>query len=194
MRLVLGHPDDLDLMLAIRREVAAWLTARGYDQWAADWPDTHTMINGFEQDLGRGETWFALDDDGEPLGVLTVNDRTDPGLWTPDEIRTALFIHRMTVRRTAAGRGLGRRLLDHADDLARRARRTWIRLDCWTTNTRLHRYYLGQGFRHVRTLADLDSPSAACFERHVANPRGRAAPHTARPTSTLNLSSTKFLL
>jgi GNAT superfamily N-acetyltransferase len=182
MRIVPGHPDDLDLMVAIRREVAAWLKSKGSDQWGADWPDTPTMVRGFEEALARGETWFAVDHDGEPLGVVTVNDRTDPGLWTPDEVRTALFVHRMTVRRCAAGRGLGRRLLDHAADLAQRAGRSWIRLDCWTTNTALHRYYMEQGFRHVRTVLDLDSPSTACFERE-AQPLGRAVPHTTRPSS-----------
>jgi GNAT superfamily N-acetyltransferase len=193
VKLRLGTPADLDDVLAIRREVAAWLASTGSDQWSTDWPDTETMVSGFRDALAAGETWIAADDDGTPLAVVTVNDRTDAGLWTPGEVVTALFVHRLTVRRAAAGRGLGARLLDHADDLARRAGREWLRLDCWTDNARLHRYYRNQGFRHVRTVPDLDSPSGACYERKVAAAPGPAVTDVSghRHTHTVELSSTE---
>lgn len=41
----------------------------------------------------------------------------------------------------------------------------WLRIDVWTTNPALQRYYQGQGFRHVRTLANTDYPSGALFQR-----------------------------
>ncbi|WP_340559487.1 hypothetical protein [Streptomyces sp. GSL17-111] len=52
------------------------------------------------------------------------------------------------------GVNLGGRLLDWAGDRAWRAGAGWVRLDAWTSNERLHRYYLGQGFAHVRTVLE----------------------------------------
>ena len=40
---------------------------------------------------------------------------------------------------------------------------TWLRLDAWTTNPRLHAYYIDKGFRHVRTVES--RVSSACFQR-----------------------------
>ncbi|MGH3771582.1 MAG: GNAT family N-acetyltransferase [Pseudonocardiaceae bacterium] len=77
------------------------------------------------------------------------------------------MIHRMIIDRRAAGRDIGSILIDHAVHLARRNGRARLILDAWTTNEGLHRYYLAQGFRHVRTVPGHWTPSATLFEREV---------------------------
>src|SRR4051794_30402000 len=57
-------------------------------------------------------------------------------LWTADELRTALILHRMITDPAMAGRALGAQLLDHATKIARAAGRPWLRLDAWTTKRR----------------------------------------------------------
>jgi GNAT superfamily N-acetyltransferase len=161
-------PENLATVVQLRREAAAWLQVRGEDQWSNDWPDTATMLAGFERDLAEGSTWFSIDDDGAVLATITINRRTHQGLWTPEEESTALFAHRLTLSRAAAGQGLGAQLLDFAGQQAERAGLPWLRLDAWTTNKRLHQYYRSQGFRLVRIVANHYSPSAACFERSAA--------------------------
>ena len=161
-------PASLATVVRLRRDAAAWLQARGQDQWVNDFPDTATVLAGFERDLQAGTTWFAIDDDGQVLAAITINRRTNPGLWTSDEESTALFVHRLTLARGMTGRGVGAQLLDFASGKAEQAGLLWLRLDAWTTNEQLHRYYLRQGFRLVRIVADHFSPSAACFERPAA--------------------------
>lgn len=165
----LATPESLSTVIRLRRAAAAWLQQHGHDQWASDWPDTDTMIAGFHRDLQDGSTWFAVDDDGqEVLAAITINERTNEGLWTPDEQASALFVHRLTLDRAATGRGLGAQMLDFAGEQAEQARRPWLRLDAWTTNEPLHNYYQRQGFRLVRIVPHHYSPSAACFERPSA--------------------------
>jgi GNAT superfamily N-acetyltransferase len=166
--------DALAALVQLRREAAAWLQAKGEMQWVNDWPDTETMLAGFERDLREGATWFATDDAGAFLGAITINGRTNPGLWTPQEEATALFVHRLTLARAAAGRGVGSRMLDFAGQRAELAGRQSLRLDAWTTNEGLHRYYLNQGFRLVRVVPNHHSPSAACFERPATYRRNGA--------------------
>jgi GNAT superfamily N-acetyltransferase len=165
--------ENLAAVIRLRREATAWLQSLGQDQWATDFPDTDTMIAGFQRDLQEGSTWFAVDDTDEVLAAITINRRTHRGLWSPEEEASALFLHRLTLARSAAGRGVGAQLLDFAGEQAERAGLPWLRLDAWTTNEQLHRYYERQGFRLVRIVPGHFTPSAACFER-PANLRMRA--------------------
>ncbi|MGH3722400.1 MAG: GNAT family N-acetyltransferase [Pseudonocardiaceae bacterium] len=86
----------------------------------------------------------------------------------------ALYVHRMVVEDGARGGELGSALLDWAARSARRAGRSWLRLDAWKSNPALHRYYLGRGFTLVRIDDDPADPSGACFQRPVASARSTA--------------------
>jgi GNAT superfamily N-acetyltransferase len=80
-------------------------------------------------------------------------------LWTDAEAaEPALYTHKLTVARAYAGRGLGAELLDWAGTRAADIGATWLRLDVWTTNLDLQRYYLEQGFTHVRTVVPFPQP------------------------------------
>jgi GNAT superfamily N-acetyltransferase len=159
--------DDLPTILRWRREAAAWLHKQGSDQWSGSGLTRDAFIDRVTDSIQAGETWIAEDDDGSPLGTIAVDSSSDPGLWSEQELKTAFVVHRMITDRSAVGRGVGTRLLDHADDLARRAGRKMLILDAWNTNRGLHAYYESQGFQHVRTITDHRTPSATLFYRPV---------------------------
>ncbi|MEQ7127567.1 GNAT family N-acetyltransferase [Actinopolymorpha sp. B11F2] len=100
----------------------------------------------------------------DPLAATVAFDTyADPHLWTPEEIdEPAMYLHRLIVRRPYAG--LGTEILDWASAKAATLGKAWVRIDVWTDNTPLHRYYQRNGFQHVRTL-DSDYPSGALFQR-----------------------------
>ena len=159
--------DDLPTILRWRAEAAVWLHEQGSDQWSDSGLSRDAFIDRVTDSIGTGETWIAEDDDGTPLGTIAVDSRPDPGLWSEEELESAFVVHRMITDRSAVGRGVGTRLLDHAEHLARGAGRKRLILDAWTTNRGLHAYYESQGFRHVRTVPDHHTPSATLFERPV---------------------------
>jgi len=91
----------------------------------------------------------------------------------------AVYVRRITVSRRPeyAGHGLGGQLLDWAGLRANRdygAR--WVRVDVWTTNTKLHDYYVNQGFQECGRSPVPDYPSAALFQKSVEEIRLPAAP------------------
>jgi GNAT superfamily N-acetyltransferase len=159
--------DDLPTILRWRTEAAAWLHNRGSDQWSDSGLSQDAFIDRVTDSIRVGETWIAEDDDGTPLGTIAVDSNPDWGLWSEEELGRAFVVHRMITDRSAVGRGVGTRLLDHAEHLARRAGRKMLILDAWSTNRGLHAYYESQGFRHVRTVPDHHTPSATLFERPV---------------------------
>ena len=168
MRIRQAVASDLSTILRWREEAASWLRKRGSDQWSDSGLTRDDFISRVTNSIRAGETWIAEDNDGTPLGTIAVDSNSDPGLWSEEELKTAFVVHRMITDRSATGRGVGARLLDHADRLARRAGRKRLILDAWSTNRGLHAYYESQGFRHVRTVPGHYTPSATLFERPVA--------------------------
>ena len=74
----------------------------------------------------------------------------------------------MVTARKYAGHGLGELLINSAEKRARAvygAKRT--RIDVWTTNTDLHRYYEKLGFESCGECPDPSYPSGALFQRSI---------------------------
>ncbi|MFE5517454.1 GNAT family N-acetyltransferase [Streptomyces virginiae] len=142
-------PDDLAALLAFREEAAAWLSALGSDQWRRPYPADRLL-----KTIESG-TVFMLRDEGATVATITLTEEAEDGLWTADELKEpSMFVNKLTVARTHAGQDIGGTLLDWAGDRARRAGASWLRLDAWTTNEALQRYYLSHGFEHVRTVRE----------------------------------------
>lgn len=164
-------PDEVSNVLAMRDEAAAWLATRGSDQWSAPWPDVERMTAGVRRAVDAGDVWVVQDGD-DLVATLTLDTWANPDLWTPDEAaEPARYVHRLIVRRQATTTGLGAELLDWCGDHTARAGALWLRLDAWTTNRDLQRYYLNHGFTHVRTRQLAHNPSGALFQRPTQRQR-----------------------
>ncbi|MEO3804154.1 GNAT family N-acetyltransferase [Nonomuraea sp. B1E8] len=130
-----------DQVLAVLDECAAWLAAQGVRQW----PDRFERA-WIEPAVARGETWLAHI--GDEVAATVTLDWSD-GLW--DDDGTAGYMHRMAVRRWAAG--LGAHVLGWAADTTRGQGRARLRLDCVASNRRLRGYYESAGFVHRGDVA-----------------------------------------
>jgi GNAT superfamily N-acetyltransferase len=152
--------DDIIEVATLWNRSAAWLRSRGLDQW--QYPVKWENIR---RTAANGTCWLVTADDGRTVGTITVESEADP-YWLPsDDPDDALYIHRMVVDNGARGSELGSALLDWAARRARRAGKSWLRLDAWKSNPALHKYYLDRGFRLVRIDDDPSDPSGACFQR-----------------------------
>lgn len=155
--------NDLAAVLAMRYEASAWLAEIGIDQWRHHWPNKDAMVERVGASIQAGETWMVRDDQEHLAATVALDTYADPHLWTPDEIdEPAMYLHRLIVRRPYAG--LGAEILDWASAKAAHLGKRWVRIDVWTDNTPLHKYYQRNGFTHVRTL-NSDYPSGALFQR-----------------------------
>jgi GNAT superfamily N-acetyltransferase len=162
-------PADIDTVMRWRRQRVAWLAGLGEEQWSIPLPRSAVAAT-----ILAGQTWMVWNG-ATPLATITLAaypdlddlwkpDRDPEALWYPDDDPAdALYAAKMIVPRESAGDGLGADMLDWAAGRAFGAGLTWLRLDAWTTNTRLHNYYRGLGFRHVRTIST--RVSGACFQR-----------------------------
>ena len=84
---------------------------------------------------------FVAEIDSRTVATLQLQ-WSDPRFWGDiDADADAGYVHRLAVRRTDAGHGLGARLLDWADQQIRARDRSWLRIDVVSGNAPLRRYY-----------------------------------------------------
>jgi GNAT superfamily N-acetyltransferase len=155
---------------------SAWLGATGTDQW--QYP---VRVHAIRDEVAAGDSWVVRRDDGRLLATVTLEEDDHSDLWAPaDHPDRALYVHHLVVDRSDRPADLGSAMLDWAARQAAKAGKAWLRLDAWTSNTGLHKYYLDRGFRQVLTVDEVRS--GALFERPVTVQLGRG-PILADPTA-----------
>lgn len=166
MQVVRARPQDLDIILSILMDAQDWLRARGIAQGVV--PPRERLA----ERIGRGETYVALLE-GQPVATLALTLTGEP-FWD-DPSGDALYLHSFAVMRAFAGRGIGRSLLQWAEDVAAvSAGRRYLRLDIWGENRALFEYYTAAGFTHRKDDWRMGW-WAALFEKAVCGAeKGRA--------------------
>jgi GNAT superfamily N-acetyltransferase len=147
IRFRVAVPGQESDVLSVLNEAAAWLAGQGISQWPPRFE-----LPWVQGAIYRGETWLVAED-GRISATVTV-DWSDPA-WG-DAGGSAGYLHRMAVRRRAAG--LGTVILDWAAGLARRHDRSALRLDCVASNDRLRAYYEAAGFAWRGDIAVAGAP------------------------------------
>lgn len=154
--------EDVDEIVDILSEAARWLLARGIRQWPDPFPRERVAA------LAERGSFHLAGLGGETVGTLALLWR-DPAFWG-ERPADAGYVHALAVRRAFAGRGLGARLLEWAEQRVAEAGREHLRLDCLAGNADLRRYYERQGFEPRGEVA-VDDFTSALYER----PCGRTA-------------------
>lgn len=152
-----ARPQDAGAVRALLSEAAIWQASRGRMSWQVPFP-----LAVVRRSIQEGET-FTLFRDGALDGTLALSWE-DPLFWG-DRPPDAGYVHRLAVRRAAAGQGLGASLLAWASARVAARGRRWLRLDCAATNRELRRYYRALGFELVE-VATIELP----VELGVADP------------------------
>lgn len=149
------HPEDmhqaddrdLEAIIDLLEESAAWMISIGIDRWR---PGTFIATRDqltLELEAGIVYVWKV---EGQVLGTLRLTEH-DVSIWGNDGV-PALYVHKMSVRRTLRGRGSGRALVQWVEKEAMARRRDVLRLDCWAENPRLCAFYESCGFKPIRTV------------------------------------------
>lgn len=134
--------DDGALVTSILHEAAAWLEGTGQSMWQQDELDPARTA-----DDVRAGMFHVAQIAGQPAGVARVQF-DDPQFWPDVPPAESVFVHRLAVRRGAAGREVATALLAAARAIAVDRGRAFLRLDCEASRPRLRNVYERFGFRH----------------------------------------------
>lgn len=153
-----GRAEDVAAAVTIEEDAVRWVRSLGYEPGEPPRP----LSDIFAEAVARGQMYLAHDD-VETAGKLALTEADD--LWA-GRPGNALYVHGLVVRRTFAGRGIGRALLRWAEREAARRGKSLLRLDCDALNPALRAYYERAGFAHVGDVT-LPHRTAARYEKPV---------------------------
>lgn len=136
--------EDGPIILDLWRQSAKWLQSKGIKQWNPD----NFKIEQIAEWLEKGANIYLARLDSEVVGTLLII-WTDPLVWDELNDQDSGYIHRFAVSRQHTGYGIGKLLMDWAENQIRLKGKK-IRLDCMADNIRLNQYYQSRGYRLVR--------------------------------------------
>jgi GNAT superfamily N-acetyltransferase len=124
------------------RQAAQWLVASGRRLW----DENEIRATDVAERAAQGELVLGIDD-GRAVACLYLQVEDD-AFWPEARVHEALYVHRLAVLRSEAGKGWSRRLLDWAAAEARRRGHVCVRLDT-ELRPKLLALYESNGFVRV---------------------------------------------
>lgn len=137
-------PSEVNIVASVLDEAARWLTARGEPLWEPR--DVAPAALSPEVNAGHYFIGYGIRAGGPARGVLQLT-LEDPVCWPGEPAGVAAYLHRLAVRRNAAGGVISRALLEWAAGEARQHGCRFLRLDCDASRARLRAFYESAGFR-----------------------------------------------
>jgi GNAT superfamily N-acetyltransferase len=140
IRIQAAAPAEAALVSEILTEAALWLLERGTALWAPEEVSASRVV----PDIQAGFYFLAW---SGPAAVGTMRlTSSDPVFWPEAAPGDALYLHRLAVRRFAAGASVSSALLRWAVGHAAAQGARYLRLDCEASRGSLRKVYERFGF------------------------------------------------
>ncbi|NND63605.1 MAG: GNAT family N-acetyltransferase [Flavobacteriaceae bacterium] len=146
----LAKVQEIEEIMSITRACAVKMISEGIYQWNEHYPH----IEAFQNDLMRNEL-YVLIEENKLVGSITISTVKDeeyiPIKWlTEDNLN--YYIHRLAIDPTFQHKGYARKLMDFAEDFAKKKQANSIRLDTFSKNRRNQRFYESRGYRRLGNI------------------------------------------
>jgi ribosomal protein S18 acetylase RimI-like enzyme len=143
IEIVQAMPADAGLASSIMLEVAEWLKEQGQTLWFPEELTPEKLMG----PIDAGELYLVMMQ-SRPVGtvIFQLHDKT---YWPDMPEGDAAYIHKIIVRRSVAGQGLGAQIIAWAKEKAHSAGMAYLRLDTEAARAKLCALYESAGFiRH----------------------------------------------
>ncbi len=149
LRLRHAIPADQAALLTLTQDCVKAMRSEDIDQWDEVYPSAGNISTDIE-----ARTLDVLCAGGDIVACITLDHQFDPlwdGLDWSAAGEPAVALHRLMVHPSQQGRGLAKRLMQHAEDVARAKGCRSIRLDTFLQNPAAMALYRGLGYRRTGT-------------------------------------------
>ena len=143
------------------------MAEQGRNQWTDDYPS----LAGIEADIRSGDAYVLVSGGGEVAVYAYVTMKPEPvyaaiaGRWLT--AGPYAVVHRLAVGAAFRGRGLARRLMLHAEDIARQGGAGSIRVDTNHDNAEMLRLLSALGYSRCGTVSYGPRGVRMAFEKIV---------------------------
>ena len=138
--------DIGDIMDLIKSSINK-MESHGIYQWNEYYPNFDIIVDDIES-----SSMYVLKEGNSLLGIITINEDQSPEYGNLDWIShggKVLVVHRLAVQPKNQRLGIGKRLMDFAENYAKGKRYTSIRLDAYSGNHGALRLYEQRGYIKV---------------------------------------------
>ncbi len=142
--------SDLNKLLNITKSCAKHMIANSIYQWNEHYPSKEV----FENDIELGQIWKLEIDKGiVAIIVLTeIEDLEYDNVNWLTKNGNSLYIHRLAVHPNYQGKGYAQKLMDFAENYAKKNENDSIRLDTFSQNTRNQKFYEKRGYKKLDSI------------------------------------------
>tara|TARA_B100001057_G_scaffold168011_1_gene168733 strand:- start:1267 stop:1770 length:504 start_codon:yes stop_codon:yes gene_type:complete len=155
---------ELDDIMQVYQSCVSGMIALGIDQWDESYPNREII----EQDLEIEDYYIGLIDN-EIVAGIKIDSVQDPTYLTidwADKTNNFMVIHRLCSKTKVWSQGVGKKMMDFAECLAKKNNCVSIRLDTYINNPKAIAFYKSIGYKqlgHIHLKADKDI--YYCFEK-----------------------------
>jgi len=134
---------DIPVIVNILEDTVKWLNSTDKPMWTRNQVQWERLL----QDFAVSDFHIAYLD-GVPAGCMALMDH-DPGFWPDIQKGESLFVHKLAVKRFAAGQGLADAIIAYAKSLCMDKGISALRLICAQDRPKLRAVYERNGFACV---------------------------------------------
>jgi ribosomal protein S18 acetylase RimI-like enzyme len=153
--------SEISNILAITKECATFMIAKGIFQWNEHYPSKQAFLNDIER-----EELYVLLEDNRLIGTIVISTHMDdeyvPIKWLTKSDKN-IYIHRLSVHPDFQGKGYAQQLMDFAEEYARQNDFVSVRLDTFSQNKRNQKFY---ETRDYQKLGDIFFPKQSEYPFH----------------------------
>ncbi len=142
-----GQYKDLNSILNITRSCALNMKSQGIFQWNEYYPDKESFIND-----AKNNELFVYTFNEMIIGCISLCDKMDKEYaninWITEN-NNNLYIHRLAVDPNWQKLGVGKLLMDFAEEYAKKNKNISVRLDTFSENKRNLKFYESRGYHRL---------------------------------------------
>lgn len=145
-----GVHEDLTPILEITKNCAVKMDAMGIYQWNENYPNRNAFIDDIKNNELLVFTKGAL-----LVGCIALCTKMDDVYknvkWLTKDVKN-LYIHRLAVDPQFQKKGIGKKLMDYAEDFAKKNNFISVRLDTFSKNKNNMRFYERRGYKRLEKV------------------------------------------
>ena len=145
-----GVHEDLTPILEITKNCAVKMDAMGIYQWNENYPNRNAFID----DIKNNEL-LVFTKGAQLVGCIALCTKMDHVYknvkWLTKDVKS-LYIHRLAVDPQFQKKGIGKKLMDYAEDFAKKNNFISVRLDTFSKNKNNMRFYERRGYKRLEEV------------------------------------------
>ena len=156
--------SDLNSIIKIIRLCANYMISDDIFQWNNTYPNKEII----QKDIEHNEM-HVYETKSEIIGCIVISETKDQEYKSVKWLKnndSCIYIHRLAVNPVHQNSGIGNKLMDYAENYARKKQLTSVRLDTFSKNLKNQKFYERRGYVKLESIyypLQSDSPFY-CYE------------------------------